>query len=75
MSATTPTTKLSKTVFMFHLFGLKRNIIYNCRTKEIFMADDAGVKLYTISADEELEFEDFDLVARNMFLDVLEAVS
>ncbi len=63
--------KISKVDFMFHLIGFERNLMYNSRRKELYMADMDVVYMYSISELIDLTYEDFDVIARNFWCDML----
>jgi hypothetical protein len=67
-------TKISKTVFSYNLVGFNMNVIYNCRNRSLILADqETGAPLEIVEKDEDLDFEDFVLVARNLLMDLIDS--
>jgi len=66
-------TKITKNIFCYHLVGLKKNILYDTTNRSlIFSCALTGAPLEIVEKDEDLDFETFVLIARNIFLDILE---
>jgi hypothetical protein len=66
-------TKPTKNSFCYHLVGFEKNIVYDCKNRSIMLTcSQTGAVLELYEKDEDLDFEDFVLVARNIFLDLIE---
>lgn len=65
--------KISRNNFCYPLTGFKRNVLYNAHNRTLLLTDaEDGSILQEVERDEDLDFETFVLVARNIFLDVVE---
>lgn len=66
-------TKISKSNFCYQLIGFQRNVLYNAHNRTLLLTDsDDGSIIQEIEQDEDLDFETFVLVARNIYLDIAE---
>ena len=66
-------TKPTKNIFCYHLVGFEKNIVYDCKNRSIMLTcSQTGAVLELYEKDEDLDFDDFVLVARNIFLDLIE---
>jgi len=69
-------TKVGKHIFVYHLVGFNSNIVYSTINRTIIVTEvDSGALVKTVEQDEDLDFEDFVLVARNLFLNAIEISS
>lgn len=67
-------TKITKNIFCYHLIGFEKNIIYDCTNRSLMLTcSKTGAPLEIIEKDEDLNFEDFVLVARNIFMDTVDS--
>lgn len=65
--------KISKNNFCYPLIGLNRNIFYNAHNRTLLLTNsDDGSIIQEVEQDEELDFDTFVLVARNIYLDLIE---
>lgn len=65
--------KVSNNIFLFQLIGYGTNIVYNRADRQLMICDaETGAPLKIEADSEDLFFEDFVLVARNMYLDLVE---
>lgn len=65
--------KISKNNFCYPLIGFNRNVLYNAHNRTLLLTNAKNGKiLKTIEKDEDLDFETFVLVARNIFLNLVE---
>ncbi len=65
--------KITDKIFCFHLIGFEQDIIYSTVNRSLMLTDhETGAPIKIVEKDEDLLFEDFILVARNMLLDTIE---
>ena len=68
--------KITNTSFCFHLRGFERNILYDTKNRSLILTEsDTGALIKIIEKDEDLNYEDFVLVAKNMWFDLIESFS
>lgn len=66
-------TKITNTIFSFSLIGTGQRVVYDKKNGTYSICDEeTGVPLQTEEGEYGLEFEDFVLIARNTFLDIVE---
>lgn len=66
-------TKITQNAFCYHMVGTGRNILYDKRNRSVILSDaNTGAPLKIIEKDEDLEFEDFVLVAQNIQMDMVD---
>lgn len=66
-------TKVSKTIFCYHLIGFKMNIVYDKKNQQILLTDvDSGQIIKVVAQGDDLIFEDFVLISQNILMDLIE---
>lgn len=69
----TPATKITQNIFCYHLVGFKKNILYDTRNRSLILSCSVtGAPLNIVEKDEDLDFETFVLIARDIFLNLIE---
>lgn len=65
--------KVTDTIFVYPLIGFEKNIVYSSVQRKIFMTDaNTGLPVKTIAENENLDFDTFVLVARNLMMDIID---
>ncbi len=68
--------KLTEKQFCYHLVGFNRNVLYDTVNRSLILSEsDTGAVLLTIEKDEDLDFDTFVLVSKNLLLDVIDGLS
>lgn len=68
--------KLTNSKFCYHLVGLNRNILYDTINRSIILSDsDTGAVIKIIEKDEDLDYEDFVLISKNLLIDIIDSFS
>ena len=70
---TTLAVKITQSVFCYQLIGFNRIMVYDTKNRNLILAEAiTGAPIRIVAKDEDLDFETFTLVARNMYLDLIE---
>ncbi len=65
-------TKITPTIFSYHLTGLDMDIRYNSFSRTFRMIDSETEEiLKTKECSEDIDFEEFRMIARTMFLEIV----
>ena len=65
--------KISNNIFSYSMIGTGQRVVYDKRNGNYSICEeDTGVPLAIEEGEYGLEFEDFILIARNTFLDIVE---
>lgn len=65
-------TRITPTIFSYHLTGIEMSITYNSFSRTFRMIDsDTGEILKTKEGNEDIDFEEFKMIARTMFLEIV----
>lgn len=68
--------KISEKQFCYHLVGFNRNIVYDSINRSVILSDaETGAVLMIIEKDEDLDFDTFVLVSKNLWLDMIDGLS
>ena len=68
--------KITDSKFCYHLVGFNRNILYDSVNRSIVLSDaETGAVISVMEKDEDLDFEDFILVSKNLWLDFIDTLS
>ena len=68
--------KLTKNKFCYHLVGFNSNVLYDTINRSIILSDaDTGAVITIIEKDEDLDFDTFVLVSKNLWLDFIDSLS
>ncbi len=65
--------KIGRSNFCYPLIGFNRNVIYNAHNRKLLLTEaESGAIIQEVERDEDLDFETFVLIARNIYLDIVE---
>lgn len=68
--------KITDKIFCFHLVGFNNAILYDTTNRSIVLTDsDTGAILTIMEKEEDLDYEDFVLVSKNLWLDMIDSLS
>ena len=66
-------TKLTPNKFCYHLVGFQMNVLYDTANLSLVLTEsDSGALLKVIEKDEDLDFDTFVLVSKNILTDLCE---
>lgn len=69
-------TKVTKNIFCYHLVGLNMNVIYSCVNRNVILSDsETGLPISIVEKDEDLDFETFVLIGKNVWLDLIDGLN
>lgn len=66
--------RVSKNIFTYQLIGFSSFFLYDATNGSMILSDSlTGAPLFIKATEEYIDYETFILVARNMYLDMVEA--
>lgn len=69
-------TKVTKNIYCFRLIGFPYNVVYQCNNRSLILSDDeTGAPLHIIEKDEDLDFDTFVLISKNIWMDLIDGLS
>ena len=68
--------KITNNIYCFKLVGFSYNVLYQCNNRSLILSDEeTGAPLKIIEKDEDLDYETFILVSRNIWMDLIDGLS
>lgn len=65
--------KITKNIYLFHAVGFEKNIIYNSSNRTLILTcAESGAFIKIVEKEEDMDFETFILIARNIWMNMLE---